>query len=1230
MKKIDSFINLYPVQKTLRFSLIPIGKTEENFNNKLLLNEDKKRAEEYEKVKTYIDRYHKVYIESVLSKFILDGIREYADLYYKHGKSDKDIKAMEKAESAMRKSISKALTKTDLYKKMSGQEMIKEILPEFLSDEEELAAVEMFRNFTTYFKGFSDNRKNMYSEEAQSTAISYRCINENLPKFLDNCLNFKKIIENLPEEQVSELNENCYNVYGFNVWDMFSIDYFSFVLSQSGIDKYNGIIGGYSCSDGQKVKGINELVNLYNQQVAKADKSKRLPLMKSLYKQILSEKGTVSFIPEKFNSDNEVLSNINEYYITCAKSAIGGLVKIFNEIDTYNLDGIFIKNGLAITDISNAVFGSWSVVSEAWNIEYDTENAPKNGKFTEKYYDNRQKEYKKTGSFSISYLQNLILHNLSEIDAGNIAEYYKAVVSEKAEKIQKAYASAENLLSTEYEGNYDKKLCRNDEAIELAKALLDEIKELERILKPLSGTGKEETKDDTFYGEFLPEYEKLSSLDRLYDKVRNYITQKPYSKDKIKLNFENPQLLDGWDKNKERDYRTVLLKKDGKYYLAIMDKTNNKAFLDPPADDGSECFEKVEYKLLPLINQQLPRVFFCKKNIEYFSPSDRILEIRKNETFKKGDNFNLNDCHEFIDFFKASIEKHEDWSQFGFRFSPTESYNDISEFYNEVSKQGYTIKFKKIPCSYINELVEGGQLYLFQIYNKDFSPHSKGTPNLHTLYLKMLFDERNLENVVYQLNGGAEMFYREASIREKEKIVHPANTPIETKNPDSKNKTSLFPYDITKDKRFTKRQFSLHFPITLNFKADGNNFINNDVRRALKESEHNYIIGIDRGERNLLYISVINEKGEIAEQKSLNEIIGTNNCIVDYHKLLDSKEKERDKARKSWGTVENIKELKEGYLSQIVHEICNLVIKYDAVIAMEELNFGFKKGRFKVEKQVYQKFENMLIEKLNYLVDKKLSPEENGGLLKAYQLTNKVDGVNKGRQNGIIFFVPAWLTSKIDPTTGFINLLYPKYTSVQKSVEFFGKFDNISYNEQEDMFEFEFDYSNFSNSSLSFRKHWTLFSNSDRIETFRNPEKNSEWDNRRVVLTEEFKTLFNDYSIDYRGNLKEAILSNDKKDFHYRLTKLFSLILQMRNSETGNRDVDYLISPIKNSNGEFFDSRNCTNESALPTDADANGAYNIARKALWAINVLKETDTDELRNADLYIRNADWLKFAQE
>ena len=1226
----EQFVNRYSLPKTLRSSLIPVGKTEDSFNKNLLLEKDKQRAENYEKVKGYIDRFHKEYIESVLSKARIEKVDEYANLYWKSNKDDSDIKAMESLENDMRKQISKQLKSNARYKRLFGKELICEDLPSFLTDKNERETVECFRSFTTYFKGFNTNRENMYSSDEKSTAIAYRCINDNLPRFLDNVKSFQKVFDNLSDETITKLNTDLYNIFGRNIEDIFSVDYFEFVLAQSGIDVYNSMIGGYTCSDKTKIQGLNECINLYNQQVAKDENSKRLPLIKPLYKQILSEKDSVSFIPEKFNSDNEVLLAIDDYY-TGHIGYIDLLTELLQSLNTYNANGIFVKSGVAITDISNGAFNSWNVLRSAWNEKYEALHPITSKTKIDKYIEKRDKVYKAIKSFSLFELQSLGNENGNEL-----TDWYISSINESNSKIKEAYLQAQELLKSDYEKSYNKRLYKNGKATESVKNLLDTIKDFQHLVKPLNGTGKEENKDELFYGKFTSLYDSVADIDRLYDKVRNYITQKPYSKDKIKLNFDNPQLLGGWDKNKESDYRTVLLRKDGFYYLAVMGKSHSKAFINAPeiTSDDEDYYEKMEYKLLPGPNKMLPKVFFASKNIDTFQPSNRILDIRKRESFKKGATFNKAECHEFIDYFKDSIKKHDDWSQFGFKFSPTESYNDISEFYREISDQGYSVRFNKISKNYIDGLVNNGYIYLFQIYNKDFSKYSKGTPNLHTLYFKMLFDERNLSNVVYKLNGEAEMFYREASIGDKEKITHYANQPIKNKNPDNEKKESVFEYDIVKDKRFTKRQFSLHLPITINFKAHGQEFLNYDVRKAVKYKDDNYVIGIDRGERNLIYISVINSNGEIVEQMSLNEIISDNGHKVDYQKLLDTKEKERDKARKNWTSVENIKELKEGYISQVVHKICELVIKYDAVIAMEDLNFGFKRGRFPVEKQVYQKFENMLISKLNLLIDKKAEPTEDGGLLRAYQLTNKFDGVNKAKQNGIIFYVPAWDTSKIDPATGFVNLLKPKCnTSVPEAKKLFETIDDIKYNANTDMFEFYIDYSKFPRCNSDFKKSWTVCTNSSRILTFRNKEKNNKWYKKQIVLTDEFKSLFNEFGIDYKGNLKDSILSISNADFYRRLIKLLSLTLQMRNSITGSTlpEDDYLISPVANKSGEFYDSRNYKGtNAALPCDADANGAYNIARKALWAINVLKDTPDDMLNKAKLSITNAEWLEYTQK
>ena len=308
-------------------------------------------------------------------------------------------------------------------------------------------------------------------------------------------------------------------------------------------------------------------------------------------------------------------------------------------------------------------------------------------------------------------------------------------------------------------------------------------------------------------------------------------------------------------------------------------------------------------------------------------------------------------------------------------------------------------------------------------------------------------------------------------------------------------------------------------------------------------------------------------------------------------------------------------------------------MKYDAVIALEDLNFGFKRSRFGVEKQVYQKFENMLVSKLNLLIDKNAAPDADGGLLRAYQLTNKFDGVNKGKQNGILFYVPAWDTSKIDPATGFVDLLKPRYTDVAASQRLFAALDGMRYNAATDMFELNIDYGKFPKCCAAFRKKWTICTYKDRIETFRNKEKNNAWDHRRITLTEAFKETFAAFGVDYTGDLQRTVVSNKSADFHKRLTRLFALTLQMRNSVTGSTlpEDDYLISPVADKNGDFYDSRRFSGKNAaMPCDADANGAYNIARKALWAIGVLKNTDDDRLDKADLTIRNADWLAYVQK
>ena len=335
--------------------------------------------------------------------------------------------------------------------------------------------------------------------------------------------------------------------------------------------------------------------------------------------------------------------------------------------------------------------------------------------------------------------------------------------------------------------------------------------------------------------------------------------------------------------------------------------------------------------------------------------------------------------------------------------------------------------------------------------------------------------------------GTGKVFYRKKSITYNQEIIERGHHYTELKG--------KFNYPIISNRRYAFDKFQFHFSIIQNYlEPKTYKDFNGKVNEFIRNNEDIHIIGIDRGERHLLYLTLIDGKGNIVEQYSLNEIINEhkgNKYTTNYHTLLDAREGNRDEERRNWKTIESIKELKEGYLSQVIHKISELMVKYNAIVVLEDLNAGFIRGRQKVEKSVYQQFEKMLIDKLNYLVDKKKSATELGGTLKALQLTNKFESFQKmGKQSGFLFYVPAWNTSKIDPVTGFVNFLDTKYENIDKTKTFFKKFKDIRYNSEKGYFEFVIDnYTQFNPKAEGTRQNWTICSYGTRIETFRNADK---------------------------------------------------------------------------------------------------------------------------------------------
>lgn len=1286
MKSIEELTGLYSLSKTLRFELKPIGKTLEQIERKGLLTQDEQRAEEYDKMKEIIDRYHKKFIAMCLINCKLkventdnqnDSLEEYASLLSKSKRDISDENTLEKIKENLRKQIVKAFKEGNTYGDLFKKELVKNHLPDFVTDEEEKQIVEHFSNFTTYFTGFHENRKNMYSDEAKSTAIAYRLIHENFPRFYDNLRSFAKIADSDVSSHFSEI-ESAFSLY-LNVEhlaDIFQLDYFSYTLTQEQIEVYNYIIGGKTEEDGTKVKGINEFVNLYNQQ----NKDAKLPLLKPLYKMILSDRVALSWLPEEFDNDKDMLTAINEFYDSVHSVVFGNdegsISHLLKNLVEYDTEHIYISNDNGLTDISQQMFEQYDIFTNAIKDELrcSIKPTPKEKRNPEVLEERITSLFKKEKSFSISYINSLI----ADKEGGTVESYFAKLGANDKEgiptvnlltQIEMAYLAAKETLDGKYES-----VNQSEKATKSIKDLLDAFKSLQHFIKPLLGSGEEADKDNTFSAQLLNVWESLDVVTPLYNKVRNWLTRKPYSTKKIKLNFENNgNLLNGWvdSETEKSDNGTqyggyIFRKKNGigeyDYFLGISSDT--KLFR---ADSSTLSTDVDFYERLDYYQVKTQTIYGNSYMGNYRDDAQKLLDAYKESVIYLGCDVSLlpKDDETLPAYIKRiKTYSYDVYQEMMKQYKVLESYNtmkshvlltlanmhrvnaaielskhkeyELDELFYEIDNMpsksfGYfPIATSLIKCA--NER-EKKPLFLFKISNKDLSfaetyskgfRKTRGTENLHTLYFRALME---LCQGVYDIGTGT-VFFRKATTELKNSTtIHKAHETIANKNIRNAKKTSVFKYDIIKDRRYIYDKFQFHLSININYSEPDKKDTNTLVHDIIRNNGIEHIIGIDRGERHLLYLSLIDLKGNIVKQMTLNDIKQNEESpfSTNYKDLLVEREGNRTEARRNWKKIENIKDLKVGYLSQVVHVIAQMMVEYKAIVVLEDLNMGFMRGRQKIERSVYEQFEHMLIDKLNFYVDKKKDVNSPGGLLHGLQLANKFESFARlGKQSGCLFYIPAWNTSKIDPVTGFVNMLDTRFENKDGLLKFFSQFESIRYNEEKDWFEFAFDYNNFHNKLDGTKTKWTLCTYGTRIRTFQNPAKINQWDNEEVILTDEFKKALANAGIDIHGNLKESICSLTEKKHLEQLMKLMKLLLQLRNSMT-NSEVDYMLSPVSE-NGVFYDSRSCG--SNLPIDADANGAYNIARKGLWVLRQIQKSNPgDKLK---LTLSNKEWLQFVQD
>lgn len=1315
----EQFTNQYNVQKTLCFEIQPEGVLPEKVHE--LLAKDKERFLLSSEVKEMMNDLHKSFITQTLRNIEVtkNGEKEEVSkaksqikellysiyhLYRRTNKSDEDKDELRQKQAELRYCLSLIFTKDSFYGNLFSKSIISELRNQFSNDKDKTSILDKFKGFLGYFDTFLTNRKNMYVADEQETAIPFRIVNQNLPKFCDNLVVYQRIKTSALVGCISTVYsdfEDMLNVA--NLDEYFCIDNYLHCLCQTDIQAYNYIIGGRE-QEGTKVllKGLNQYINEYNQTHSKTE---RLPLFKPLFKQILSDKEKVSWLPEVFESDKEMLQAINLCYkqleVYLFDNEERSLSELLHNIGSYNPDGIYVQNGEPLNLISKRLYGNYSVISNALKQVWKRNHVRGKRELEDNYEKKCNEAIKKVSAFSLSAI-NQALGITTDAEKRTIAVYFANFGSEREcgktyiQELSKLYKDAKSALNTK-----DEEIINDDAKVGAIRALLDQLKAILHFVEPLHMKNLEENSDADFYNVFDQIYEQLDKVTNLYDRVRNRLSRKPYNVNKFPIYFENnSHLLDGWSENNTKSdlgtqYGGYLFRKlneigEYDYFLGISSNVKLfRRFKKVVPSDRSE-FQRLNYYQLKSqtfyggcyktaighdFDEDKTKLIMCILKVCNHFASPELLDAINKEKLKDPKKSKLNSPKSFLDLIeKKDFECYEKivvnksfrkldaivtenikktMASVNIQFLQDAANNDYDSFLQamDVVEKGCAAEkiFEFFPISQ-SELEtalnsDSKRLFLFRITNKDLSysqnykqRKSRGTDNLHTMFFKALMEGGY---GTYDLGTGSLYFREMTPGLAKGDPTHPKNVLIEKKSSffRKQKKQSIFKYDIQKDRRYTRDMFKFHLSIKANYTCGNANetILNQKVIEAIREGEFKHIIGIDRGERHLLYITVVDFSGRLVDKFSMNimeseKIIDGEKVKTDYKDLLDSRMNLRTEQKKTWRHQDNIKDLKEGYLSQVVHKLTKMIVDdYQAIVVLENLSKGFMQTQ--IESSVYAKFEQMLITKLNLYIDKQKDKNQPGGLYKPLQLTLPYKSrTNASIQNGVVFYIPAWNTSKIDPVTGFVNFLHPKYENIQAARDFISKFDKIYYNSDKDYFVFHIsNYTAFNPKAKCSRQDWNICTVGKRIRNYRDPNNNNEWKSEEIELTKEFKVLFDEYGIDYHSNLLDSILKQDNKSFFYNedvrkpsLFPLIKLMVQLRNSFIKS-DVDYIVSPVADKKGVFYDSSNCA--AHLPNNADANGAFNIARKGLMLVKRILSTPID--KKLALNISNEDWLHYVQ-
>lgn len=1112
-------------------------------------------------------------------------------------------------------------------------------------------ACDDFKGYWGLLSQYIENRKNYYIfDKEQDTSVATRIVSDILPVFCKNC------------KQYASLQTAYDAIEGFNS-SIFTLADFHKYISQAGIESYNKIISSnntfvnlYNQQQVQKSKRINEFIRLHKQIGCKETGVKELPQICKDWESTESETMGISLeakLWEVIQLADKIIAPKEAYmHSPCVYNLISWLKdvetwdglyisdKALRTISSRYLDDWFSLEQLLVRDKSVGTYNNKKEPGEQFKLNSAVELKPVFLALDTKDFDSTFKKdvYEK---YKTVLDRNLPLsRNLINMYCYDIKQKVNADYPEKAQSL-KALLTAK-LTKEQKEGYF-----QQEESIDIIRDYLDCILSIVRNISFFS-VRQNKIKGAPYNMKLLQIVSSLLDTElgnrrKWYDEVRNYVLRLPQDdvKDnKLKLNFKSSSLLKGWSVGQEETKLSLLLKKNDIYYLCILknEKECKKLFEYNTEKQDKPIYGKGEqdgaFRMLMRdlsFRTLVGKGYVAMHKVKYSEEDDAKAILHAQQLIQQ--NYLKN--YPLLD----SVVNRK--------------YKSKSEFQADVEAvlRGYAqCQYTHIDWRLVERYANEGMIYVFRIHSKDYKGSSKGKRDLQTIYWEDVLSG----NSQHQLAAYGEIFRREAISPEKRKpvrhlkgsslvnkhdvdgnsipdniyniaysILNNKDIPKNINEKDKERAQLLIDkgkivykeawMDIIKDARFyDKAKYYLHNPISLNYTVrgfDGRAFSVDapyyEINPIIQEAMHSNgvspsFIGIDRGEKHLIYACKINNEGVILSCDHYDKVNG-----IDYLKKLEERATTRLEAKQSWKQQESIKNLKDGYISHVVHELLTDTIplgsenEIPSYIVLEKLSREMKRGRQKIEKQVYQKFELALANKLNFYVCKDVEEGRPGSVQMPLQFVPPVrtfEQIDKKDSFGIMLYSRPNYTSVTDPLTGWRKTVYiTSGTDKEIFEQLYNAFIDIRFDGKDYVFSYE---------EQNIHHRWDMYSgiSGKSLDRFEYSKIKKQYVAYNIVNV--LHGLFIDF--DKSESLLEQMKNGVKlrktepsRTAYESLRKAINMIQQIRNTGNKVEDDNFLQSPIRKE-GKHFDTRHSEEFGNLKfiVDADANGAYNIARKGL--------------------------------